>query len=499
MKNNILIFSAALIVILNLSACKKDFLDLDPIDRYTYFNYMSNESQVEQAVVGNYRKLVPIVNGHLWIWGDMVSDNTSFRYNPNDRGGIAIEEVDEFVAISDNGTFNGMYLESLEGVRRANHVLQTIDEIQFASDSVKLIRKAEASFFRSWHYFNLVRLYGDMPIITEVEIDPLIGGNPVTTYPRRPVAEVYAQIITPDAQFAVDHLPVNVPASQTGRLTKNAARMLLAKTYMTQKQFANAIPLLQAITTSGRALHANYVNNFNPATKNGIESIFEVQADPALNYSFNFMNSWTPWGTGVRIWPGGTNSRGGLNQPTISLLNAYEPGDVRKDITIGVDGAGANAILYMKKFLYWDPVQRANPINFVLYRYADALLMLAECHNEAGFPNAEAFTYLNQVRNRAGLPAKTQNNPEPGLAVNSQSEFRLAMEQERRVELAGECHRWFDLLRTDRAVTVMTAHGVQEKQIKNTVVSNAYTNIRTIMAIPNREVLQFGYPQNNGW
>jgi starch-binding outer membrane protein, SusD/RagB family len=493
---NIIIIAA---VIVSTAGCKKNFLDLDPVDRYTYYNFPTNESQINQAVTGNYRKLHGIYNGVLWIWGDMLSDNTSFRFNPSDRGGIAIEEIDEFVAISDNGNFGGLYQESYDGIQRANYVLQSIDGIKFASDSVKRIRKAEARFFRAWHYFNLVRIYGDVPLILKADVDPLVIGNPSTTYPRIAVAQVYSQVIEPDAQFAVDSLPTTVPTTERGRLTKAAARMLLSKALMTQKKFADAIPHLTAITTGGFNLNTNYANNFNPATKNGPESIFEVQSDPLLGYSFTFMNSWTPWGTGTTIWPGGSNSRGGLNQPTASLNNAYETNDNRKAVTIGSTGTGANTILFMRKFLYWDAVQRANTCNFVVYRYADALLMLAECLNEQGFPNAQAFTNLNLVRTRAGLPNKTQGNVLPALAVNDQAAFRLAIEQERRVELAGECHRWFDLVRTERAVAVMTAHGTAEKAIKTTLNANAYNNIRTIMAIPFRETSQFGYPQNPGW
>jgi hypothetical protein len=482
-------------IILMATACKKDYLNLDPIDRYTYYNFPQNENQINQATAGMYRQVFSVVNSQLWIWGDMISDNTSFRYNPNDRGGIAIEEVDEFVAIADNGTFNGLYQSSFDGITQSNYVLENIDDIIFSSDSAKAFRTAEARFFRAWHYFNLVRIYGDMPIVNRVVIDPAEGGNPSAFFPRRPVAEVYEQVIIPDVLAAISGLPQTVPSTSRGRLTKPAAQMLLAKVYMTQNRFADAIPLLQSITGSGFGLHASYVNNFNPATKNGIESIFEVQADPLLGYSFGFMGSWTPWGTGTNIWPGGSNSRGGLNQPTASLNSAYENGDTRRNVTIG----SFNNILFMRKFLYWDAVQRANPCNFVVYRYADALLMLAECLNEQGFPNAQAFTFLNQVRSRAGLPAKTENNLVPSLAVNSQAAFRLAIEQERRVELAGEAHRWFDLLRTGRAIEVMTAHGIQEKALKTTVNANGYTNIRTVMAIPFREIQQFGYAQNPGW
>lgn len=499
MNHKIILFIVIAAVTASSTGCKKDFLNLDPVDRYTFYNFPTNESQINQAVVGNYRKLHGMFNGIMWIWGDMLSDNTSFRYNPNDRGGIAIEEIDEFVALADNGNFNGLYQESYDGIQRANYVLQSIDPIKFASDSVKRIRKAEARFFRAWHYFNLVRIYGDVPLILKADVDPVVIGNPATQYPRIAAAQVYAQVIEPDAQFAIDSLPATVPATERGRLTRSVARVLLAKVLMTQKKFAEALTILQPLTTAGFSLNTNYANNFNPATKNGPESIFEIQSDPLLGYSFTFMNQWTPWGTGTTIWPGGSNSRGGLNQPTASLNNAYETNDNRKAVTIGSTGTGANTILFMRKFLYWDATQRANPCNFVVYRYADVLLMLAECLNEAGFPNAQAFTYLNQVRTRAGLPNKTQGNIVSALAVNSQADFRLAIEQERRVELAGECHRWFDLVRTDRAVAVMTAHGTAEKAIKTTLNANAYNNIRLLMAMPFREVTQFGYPQNSGW
>jgi hypothetical protein len=477
--------------------CRKDYLNVDPIDRYVFYNFPQNESQVDQAVVAGYRQLFTITNNHLWVWGDYLSDNTSFRYNPTDRGGVPIEQVDEFVATADNGTFNGLYQDSFEGIERANYVLQSLAEIPFQSDSTRQLREAEVRFFRAWHYFNLVRVYGDVPLVTEVLTTP----DPATAqnFPRVPVAQVYEQLILPDVQMALSRLPVTVPVAQRGRLTQGAARMLLAKALMTQKRFADAVPVLQPLLTQGYALNAVYANNFNPATKNGPESILEVQAEPALGYSFGFMGQWTPWGTGTTIWPGGSNSRGGLNQPTADLNNAYETGDVRKAVTIGSTGTGANTILYLKKFLYWDAANRANPVNFPIYRYADALLMLAECLNETGYPNTQAFTLLNQVRTRAGLPAKTPTNAVPALAVPTQAAFRLAIEQERRVELAGEAHRWFDLVRTDRAETVMRAHGVTEKALKATVDRNAYQNIRTVQAIPFREVQQFGYPQNPGW
>jgi starch-binding outer membrane protein, SusD/RagB family len=453
-----------------------------------------------------YRQMFPIYNNHLWIFGDMLSDNTSFRFNPNDRGGLETEKIDEFVANAAEGNVTNMYRESFDGVNRSNYFLQNINNITYASDSVKQLRIGEAKFFRAFHYFNLVRLYGDVPIYKTLLVDP--DPNPSLNYPRKPVQQVYDEVILPDVLDAIAKLPIVVPATQKGRLTKAAAYILHAKALMALGRFNDALtgPLVNA-NYPGLSLNPVYANNFNPATKNGLESILEIQTLPiaatAGGFSFGFMPVWTPWGTGTTIWPFGSNSRGGLNQPTADLNNAYEANDNRKAVTIGSTGMGASTILFMRKFLYADLATQLNPVQWPVYRYADVLLMQAECANEVGFTSSAtspAFVALNAVRTRAGLPAKTPGNAIPALAVNNQADFRLAIERERRVEFAGEGHRWFDLVRTNRAVAVMTAHGLQEVALKPTTVNaGAYTNIKTLIGIPFREVQQFGYPQNPGW
>jgi starch-binding outer membrane protein, SusD/RagB family len=476
---------------LTVFSCKDDYLDVDPIDRYGYFNFMQNESHVERAIVGGYRKFFVLANNHIWFWGDMMSDNTSFRYNPTDRGGVLQEQVEEFVAGADNSTFNGLFQESYDGIQGMNYVLQNLPKISFAVPATKELREAEARFMRAFHYFNLVRVYGDVPVTTENILQENV--DVAKQYPRIPVDQVYSTAIIPDVLYAIDKLPLNsaVPTTSKGRLTKAVAQMFLAKVYMTQRKFAEAVPILQAILTQGYSLNADYASNFDPLKKNGPESIFEVQAD-ALN-AFGFGGQWTPWGTGTTIWPLNSNSRGGLNQPTADLNTAYEANDKRKAVTIGSTGTGVNTILYMRKFLNYDPLLKGNPSNFVVYRYADVLLMLAECLNEASFPNADAFRYLNQIRVRAGLPERTSAN------ITSQGAFRLAIERERRVELAGEGHRWFDLIRTERVEAIMAPHGVAEKALKATVDRTAYSKIRILAAYPRREIQQFGYPQTPGW
>jgi starch-binding outer membrane protein, SusD/RagB family len=489
----IIVFSTAL-------SCKKEYLNLDPVTNYSYYNFLQNESQADQAVVACYRQMMPIYNSYMWVWGEMLSDNSSFRFNPSDRGGLETEKLDEFVGNSGEGTINNTYKDFYEGVERSNYVLQNLPNIKYASDSVKSIREGEVKFFRAFHYFNLVRLFGDVPIVKTILTNP--DANTATQYPRKPVVQVYNEVIIPDALDAIAKLPATIPTAQKGRLTKAAAYMLLAKVYITQGRFSDALPNLNAII--GYSLHPLYASNFNPVTKNGVESIFEIQVFPipsaAGGYSFSFMSQWAPWGTAATFWPV-SNSRGGLNQPTNDLNNSYEVNDLRKPVTILASGTGPTTILGFKKFTYSDPANPTiNQAQWPVYRFAEVLLGQAECLNEGSFPNAAAFAALNLVRTRAGLPSKTQGNAIPALAVNTQADFRLAIEQERRVEFAGEGHRWFDLIRTNRVLPVMTAHGLAEVALKPTTINaGAYTQIKTLLAIPFREIQQFGYPQNPGW
>jgi starch-binding outer membrane protein, SusD/RagB family len=485
----------AICLITVLSSCKPDFIDTNPINRYTYYNFPQTEAQVDQAVVGCYKQVWSIYSNYIWVFGDMMSDNTSFKFNPNDRGGIETEKIDEFLANSAEGNISNMYRESYEGIGRSNLVLESLPKITFSSSALKDASEGEAKFFRAFHYFNLVRLYGDVSIITKVitEEDP----NAAQNFPRKPVADVYNNLIIPDALDAIAKLPATTTVK--GRLTKAAANVLLAKVYMTLNRFADALPLLNNVT--GFSLNTGatgYKDCFDPKKKNGPESIYEIQVFPG-NYTFGFTGAWIPWGTGTTIWLNSSNARGGLNQPTTDLINVYEANDTRKAVTI----AGTAPNIYMNKFFYPDTPSKSNITQWPVYRYADVLLMRAECLNEASFNNGTAFADLNAVRTRAGLLSKTPGNAVPALAVNDQAAFRLAIERERRVEFAGEAHRWFDLVRTGRAAAVMTAHGIQERMLKSgvpqSISPSAYTDIKLLIGIPLREVRDFGFPQNPGW
>jgi starch-binding outer membrane protein, SusD/RagB family len=480
-------------------SCKKEYLDLDPINNYTFYNFPQTEAQVNETVVACYRQLVPIYGDQMWVFGEMLSDNTSFQFN-SANSDLAIKEYDEFVGASGDGTVvSNAYRDFYQGITRAHYALESIDKIPFSSDSVKTIRVGEAKFFRAFHYFNLVRLYGDVPIIKKVITNP--DPAAASEYPRKPVNDVYNEMIIPDAIEAISKLPATVPPTQKGRLTKAAAYMLLGKVYLTLNRFPEALTNFDAVT--GFTLNASYAANFTPATKNGVESIFEIQTNPNISngFFFGFGARWAPAGTGSFFWTTSPANSGGLNQPTQNLFNAYETGDLRRRPTLDTLTVGTVKVLGMKKFMYPNAAnaQQVNDAQWPIYRFAETILSRAECLNEISFPNATAFTLLNQIRTRAGLPNKTQGNANPALAINTQAEFRLAIEQERRVEFAGEAHRWFDLIRTNRAVTVMTAHGAEEKLLKPTITPGGYLSIKTLLGIPQREVIQFGYTQNPGW
>jgi starch-binding outer membrane protein, SusD/RagB family len=489
----------SLFIILSIfSACKDDYLNVEPVDRYVFTNFMNNQGQVEQAVVACYQQTSPIVSNHLWFFGDYLSDNTSYYRNISDRGQSEREAFDEFLTEARSNQYPGLYQTAFEGVTRANYVLDNIDKIVFTSDSLKNIRKAEARFFRAWHYFNLVRLYGDVPIMTRVYVDQ----KESFTLTRQPVDKIYQEIIIPDSQFGAEKLLIKATGKDVGRITKGAALMLLSKALMTQKKFAEAKPYLEEITKLGYSLNASYLANFDPKSKNGPESIYELQSG-ITGFNIGLGGLFAPWGSASAVWGNGAGSTGGVNQPTNDLINAYETADIdRKNTVVGIWKKSATEnIPYMAKFMYWDGNILGNAANFPIYRYADALLMLAECQNEVGELD-NALVNLNLVRTRAKVPSKTKGNANAAYAVNNQAEMRLAVEKERQIELAGEGHRWFDLVRTGRAEQVMKDHGAREKAIalKATyILPAAYTNIRTLMPFPDREIREFGFPQTPGW
>ncbi|WP_419701682.1 RagB/SusD family nutrient uptake outer membrane protein [Mucilaginibacter sp. NFX135] len=490
MKKYIYLF--LILTIASVIGCKKDYLALQPTDTENKANFYKTPAQFAQAVNGAYAPLLGLYTGSFWAMGEMRSDNTSYEFNPNDRSGTNKEEIDEFRELNNNDMVGSFFKASFTAIGRCNIILARLPAAKLPAAVADTIG-GQASFLRAFNYFNLVRMFGDVPLVL-TEVQSVNEAFKVAT--KAHVADIYTQIIA-DANDAIAKLPLSYSGDgDKGRVTKGTAETLLAEVYMTQKKFDLAVPLLHNIISSNvYQLNDNYADNFNLAKENGPESIFEIQYIEGPNgLGSDFIDTFVPWDvyddsvTGYEIANGAQN---GWNIPTQDLLDAYESGDNRKaasiDTTFTSDQYGIT-MPFIKKYQSKGAVQGITGNNFPVYRYADVYLMLAECLNEQGFSGGgDAFRYLNLVRERAGLPDKSAGNTKPELNVASQEDFRAAVAHERQIELCFENHRWFDLLRTGKAVAVMTAHGAREKEIKKpywNVNSAAYTNIRLLFQYP---------------
>jgi hypothetical protein len=334
------------------------------------------------------------------------------------------------------------------GILYCNEVIQQVPGIDMDTTLRNRV-VGEAKFLRANYYFILVRYFGDVPLITE----PQTPNDDL--YPARtPKNQVY-DLIEQDLQDAVRLLPrrETYTGSDVGRASKGSALGLLAKVYLTLGDYADVIPLCQQVTDLGYTLNASYADNFDPAHKNGPESLFEVQYSGSTTYGFFDDLNQASW-TSTFMGPRNTTFVGGAygwNQPTQEFVDSYEAGDKRKDLTILYEGCpDFNGNVYkssysttgynVRKFLVpttVSPQYNTSNEDFPVLRYADVLLMEAEALNETG-KTTEAEAPLNQVRIRAGLPE---------VHGQSQADLRNTILHERRMELAFEGDRWFDLLR----------------------------------------------------
>lgn len=349
-------------------------------------------------------------------------------------------------------------------INRTNTVLGRIDGIEINTELANRY-KLECKFIRALMYFNLVRVYGDVPLILkEISISESYD------ILREPKENVYNQIIA-DLKEAQD-LPVSYSTAEDGRATQGAAKALLANVYMTLHKYAEAETILAEIINSGQySLLENtpgslnidgYKNVFSPVNHNSKEGIFEIQfLKGGYGEGSNYANNFAPENSGTNVVAvGGT---GGNNIPEMDIYNAYEEGDLRRDFSMSLgyyDNRKNNEWVesrYVCKFMDVPYQNNDASNNYPVIRYADVILMYAEALNQNG-KTAEACKYLNMTRRR-GFGYQTTETSPVDLQTTDKAQFALMVEQERRVELAFENHRWFDLIRTGRAVEVMKSKG----------------------------------------
>lgn len=509
---------------LTFASCSKKFVTLYPEGQVNEGNFYKTTSDFQEALVGVYAPLRDAANVAFYL-EEMRADNTFFDYNAKDRGGTSSEELAEYLDNSSNGTIEAVWTADFQGIQRANIVLDKIETPPAdMSDSAKNQIVGQAKALRAHYYFELVRLFGKLPLYLHQVTD---AKNAFVD--RSPVDSVYGQIIA-DLTDALGKLSPPSQFPQSGEVTKGMVATELGLVYLTLKQYDKATPLFQSVTQMGYALLPKYADVFKTSNKNSTESIFEVQYKSgtdgqASQFIYDFIPN-TP-STGMILGSGAdyNNTAGGWNTPTQDLINVYEPGDQRLDVSIGVvkghlneqtdflpdsvvsilhnidtagKGLGFTTSLqhrFIKKQFnppYNAPLEYNTDDNWPVYRYADLLLMLAESLNEQGQPG-DALPFLNQVRQRAGLP---------GVMVTDQAALRDTIAHERRVELAFENHRWFDLVRTSQAIPVLTAYGMKQKQYYGFLLPNSYnvTDNKLIYAVPFRETqVNPGLGQNPGY
>ncbi len=431
------------------SSCSEDFTDLAPISDIATTNFYKTPEDFKAALSGAYSslQLSGVYGGDYYVFGDVPSDDT----RPVVSGSVTNQdEFDRFYIRTTNPYISGCWDDCYKGISRCNAILDRIEGIEINED-VKAQYIAEAKFLRAIIYFKLVRVFGDVPLV----LNEITNSDESYEYSRDPKEDVYVQI-EKDLVDAESVLQVSYSNnSDVGRATKGAAAALLGRVLLTQKKYSEAATKLKSvIDLDVYELLPGYADCFKATGKNHKESVFDVQyKSGSLGEGNPLPNSFAPENSGNAVINFGG---GGNNRPTTDLEEEYEANDLRKDATMQTYYMNADGVrvdyYYCSK--YWDSPTTSgdNNNNYPLIRYADVLLMYAECLNEAGYqPDGDAFAYLNEVRNRAGLEDKTS------VDVQDQAAFRLAMEHERRVEFAYEGLRWFDLVRTDRALTVLNS------------------------------------------
>ncbi|MDR7129694.1 hypothetical protein J2X69_002039 [Algoriphagus sp. 4150] len=463
---NILKYSSlcALLVIL-MSACNSDFLDLAPISQENSTNFYKTASDMENALTAVYGSLQygGTYYSSMHVIGELRSDNTEIT-NPN--AGANLQAVDDFTNDAVNSISSTTWNAHYQGIQAANIVIDKIVEVSM-DEELKARYVGEAKFLRALLYFNLVRIYGDVPLVLQMITNPEQG----YAFTRNSVEEVYAQIIA-DLTVAETDLPYSYASAEAGRATKGAAMALLGKVYLTRKDWQAASQKLKdVIDASGQTgyrLMDSYGDIFGPTNENNAESIFEVQFSSSSNGEGSpFTNQFAPIGSGTAVVAVGNPL--GQNIPTGDMDAAYGENDLRKEYSMATSyQLNGNEVMhnYILKYSGTPAAYLDSDNNWIVLRYADVLLMYAEALNEISFqPDGEAFVLLNQIRSRAGLPEMTSSASGPEYLITSQQEFRDAVAKERRVELAFEGHRWFDLIRTDEALNVLSDKGMQSHHV----------------------------------
>lgn len=468
-------------VTIALTSCNK--LSEDPKSVIVSSQFYQTTSDATSAVNAVYSTLnsdpagdFPLYGRQLNLLTDNTTDNQNFspsNTNPDVRA-LGTETY-----ISSNSRIQKVWQQLYFGINRANIAIDNVPTVNMDTTlRARLVR--ESKFIRALLYFNLVRLFGDVPLILHNPNSTNVNNILIA---RTPADSVYTQIIN-DLKDATN-LPKSYSASDAGRATGGAAHTLLAKVYLTRRDWTDALTQLNLVINGGYgyALFPNYYDAFQKATKNGVEHIFSVQFETNLGEanSIQYLSeSFVSFNTGT--FP--------IDIPAdSSVYKLFSANDTRRAVTFYSSvynaATGQNVVFnnaytpYLNKFVDYSltPLssQTLSGVNYPVLRYADVLLMKAEALNEInGAPTSDAYDAINQVRTRAHIANLT-----PGL---NQSDFRDSVFLERRKEFIQEGSRWFDLVRCGGTTLVDALHKIPAK--------SAASSRNTLFPIPLVEIQQ---------
>lgn len=438
------------------SSCKKSFIDLSDPTRIVTSEYYKDSTSLSAAVIAAYSGLQDVygkngTNRGIFPFAEVASDNSMSIVD-----GTGVGDFEYFNVTSSNPVIQSMWTYSYRCIARCNVVLGRIDPVAIAP-AIKSRWIAEVKFIRALTYFNMVRIWGDVPLVTK-EIQTIADAY---QYGRISTAEVYAQI-EKDLQEA--EAEVNLPAkypsvSDLGRVTKTAVKALLAKVYLTEKKYDLAAAKLQDFITAydgnPHSLLPNYSDIYLTTNEVNAEILFSVRYTKG-----NVPATGSPF---TNYFAASTANTGGVG-------TAYQLNTLRKDLVDTMTAQGtadkrvaasyttvSSTTWATKKYTDVPASDLDADNDWIVLRYADVLLMYAEALNELSAANVPAaIPYVNRIRTRAGLSGTALLD-----TTITQPQLRLAIEKERRIELNMEGHRWFDLVRTGRALTVMNNHFTQ--------------------------------------
>jgi starch-binding outer membrane protein, SusD/RagB family len=434
-------------------SCGKKFLEEQP-RTVSLQDLLNSPNGGDRMIAAVYNKLYDF-GEHSFSWigiTSITSDDADKGSDPGDAG-TDKDQLDNWTFTPSAISFSEIWLNNFEGIGRATYALKYLPGINTANKDRYI---GEAKMLRAYFYWNLVRSFGGVPIINKV----LESETEIETATTRATANEVYTYIENDLTDAISKLPVVVPPAENGRVSKGAAQALLAKVYLYQQKWTQAKAMCDAVIASNQySLISDYSLIWKEAGEFCRESIWEVNAvgtQPNLGVNGYFL---------VQA-PRGDNGLGwGFNTPSVDLVNAYEPGDKRKAATIMFagqtlwDGFQVSPLASNPRYNYKSYVSKTKESydgddvqtnkNLRIIRFGEVLLIKAEAENELGniLPAKQA---LDSIRNRAGLA---------GTTANTKVDLKNAIYKERRVEMAFEHDRMFDLQRTGQAGVILRALG----------------------------------------